>query len=178
MNRRRFSAWLAALPFGAAAASAVAEDAKQAEPPKKPSDEAERKKLEKALAEKLSGASLVGFYTENGAEAKTKLLAETYKLGEVKKLPEGDLWSFVYRYGESGLPIPLPALEIKWAGDTPVIVLTDMAIPGLGKFTSRVLFYGDEYCGTWSGGPDHGGKLFGKIVPPSANKDGNAKKKE
>ena len=60
--------------------------------------------------------------------------------------------------------IPLPPLEVKWAGDTPVITLTDLAIPGLGTFTARVLFYRGEYCGTWSA-VDHGGTLFGKIQP-------------
>ena len=54
-------------------------------------------------------------------------------------------------------------LPVKWAGDTPVISLTNKAIPGFGTFTARVMFYGDEYAGTWSGG-SHGGLMWGKIV--------------
>ena len=39
---------------------------------------------------------------------------------------------------------------------------SDLAIPGFGTFTSRVLIYRGQYAGTWDGG-DHGGHLFGKI---------------
>ena len=59
-------------------------------------------------------------------------------------------------------PVPIPVL-IKWAGDTPVITLTDLAIPGMGTYTARVVLYRDQYAGTWSG-KDHGGQIFGKIV--------------
>ncbi len=127
--------------------------------------DADRAKLEAELAETLSGAALVGYYTTAGQEKARGLVSETYRLGTVKKLAQGDYWSIQYRYGDDkdALLIPLPPLEIKWAGDTPVITLTDFAIPGIGTFTARVLFYRGEYCGTWSAG-DHGGQLFGKIV--------------
>ena len=42
------------------------------------------------------------------------------------------------------------------------ITVTDAKIPGLGTYTARVMFYRDEYAGTWSGG-NHGGHLWGKI---------------
>jgi hypothetical protein len=64
------------------------------------------------------------------------------------------------------LPIPL---EIKWAGDTPVITLTKLAIPGLGTFTSRVVIYEGRYAGTWQ--HDRvGGHLFGKIEKAVSDK--------
>ena len=53
--------------------------------------------------------------------------------------------------------------ESEWAGDTPVISLTDASVPGLGTFSARVLFYEDRYAGTWSHG-DVGGNQFGRIV--------------
>jgi hypothetical protein len=65
------------------------------------------------------------------------------------------------KYGDKDVTVPIP-LEIKWAGDTPVITLTDLAIPGLGTFTARVLIYDDRYAGTWQHGKV-GGSLFGKI---------------
>jgi hypothetical protein len=40
--------------------------------------------------------------------------------------------------------------------------LTDLTIPGVGTFTSRVMFYGDRYAGTWQHG-DHGGLFWGTI---------------
>ncbi|HUY33523.1 MAG TPA: hypothetical protein VMV69_12305 [Pirellulales bacterium] len=120
---------------------------------------ADRATLEKEFAESLSAATLVGYFTYDGQEDKG-LRKEKYKLKSVKKLT-GDHWLFEYQYGKDAA-IPLP-LEVKWAGDTPVITLTDAKIPGVGTFTARVLFYRGEYAGTWAAG-DHGGKLFGKIV--------------
>jgi len=66
------------------------------------------------------------------------------------------------RYGSHDVPVPVP-VTIKWAGDTPVITLTDLTLPGMGAYTARVLLYRDQYAGTWSG-KNVGGQLFGKIV--------------
>jgi hypothetical protein len=76
---------------------------------------------------------------------------------------KGDLWRFDTRivYGDHDVTLPLP-LTVKWAGDTPVITLTDTGIPGLGTYTARVLIYRGQYAGTWSAG-DHGGQLYGRI---------------
>jgi hypothetical protein len=66
---------------------------------------------------------------------------------------------------------------VVWAGDTPVITLDKMPIPGFGTFTCRVMIFGDQYAGTWDGG-DHGGHLFGKIVPAEDAADAIAPAKE
>ena len=91
---------------------------------------------------------------------------EKYKLKTVKKLPGGNRWLFEYQYGDKGTVIPLPR-EVKWAGDTPVITLTELTIPGMGTFTARVLVYGDRYAGTWQHGKV-GGHLFGRIEKPKS----------
>ena len=57
------------------------------------------------------------------------------------------------------LPLTLP---IRWAGDTPVICVDKLGIPGLGVYTARVMIYADHYAGFWSGA-NHGGHLFGII---------------
>jgi len=118
----------------------------------------------------MSGATLVGRFTLIEDKQEQPLKEDRYTLGTVKKLPNG-LWSFETRiqYGDHDVKVPL-ALEVKWAGDTPVITLTDVLVPGLGTFTSRVLVYRDWYAGTWSGG-NHGGHLFGRIVHGDAAKD-------
>jgi hypothetical protein len=66
------------------------------------------------------------------------------------------------------IPLPLP---IEWAGNTPVIVVDDVTIPGMGTFSARVMFFADHYAGYWKHG-DHGGHLFGVVYPakPPANK--------
>jgi hypothetical protein len=107
---------------------------------------------------------------------------EKYTITRVTKSKD-DYWIFVARiqYGKRDITIPM-SLQVKWAGDTPVITLTDLTIPGLGMFTSRVLIYGDRYAGTWQHGKT-GGHLWGrieKIEKPATEEgpDGKAEKKK
>jgi hypothetical protein len=149
--------------------------ATHAQPPaEKPADKPAEKappsqeQLERRFAEQLSGSVLAGHFTDNANKEKP-LTEERYTISKVSKL-KGDIWLFQTRiqYGKHDLSLPLP-LAVKWAGDTPVITLTDVEVPGLGKFTARVLIYGDQYAGTWSGG-DHGGHLFGRVEKANAQK--------
>jgi len=119
--------------------------------------------LEKQFAETMSGATLVGNFTIVGVNDDKPLREERYTLGKVMKL-KNDLWSIEARiqYGDHDVKLPL-ALPVKWAGDTPVISVTDVTFPGLGTYSARVLVYRGWYAGTWHGG-NHGGHLFGRIV--------------
>ncbi|MCB9921429.1 MAG: hypothetical protein H6822_04570 [Planctomycetaceae bacterium] len=110
----------------------------------------------------MSGVKLVGRFTILGKDD-GPMPKEEYTINSVTKLPDGDLWLFNARikYGERDLTVPLP-LEVKWAGDTPVITLTDFTIPGMGTFSSRVVIDNQKYAGTWSHGKA-GGHLFGLI---------------
>lgn len=126
----------------------------------------DRAALEKAFAEKMTGATLVGSFTITGRNETKPPRPERYELGTVKKL-KGDSWLWVAKiqYGNKDTKVPLPlTLTVKWAGDTPVITLTNFTVPGLGTFTARVLFYGDKYVGTWQHGKV-GGHMFGRIEP-------------
>jgi len=120
----------------------------------------DKKQLYSDFSELLSGVKLVGRFTtlgnDDGPAAK-----EEYTIHSATKLPQGDYWLITARikYGHVDLTIPMP-LEIKWAGDTPVITLTKLTLPGLGTFSSRVLIYNDKYVGTWTHG-EVGGHLFG-----------------
>ena len=62
--------------------------------------------------------------------------------------------------------MPLP---IKWAGDTPVISMDKLSIPGLGTFSAHVVIDDDKYAGTWKHGKA-GGHLFGNIGRININK--------
>ncbi len=140
-----------------------------AEPAAKPADDAQAA-LEKKFAEDMSGVVLVGHFT-NGELKKDRLpKEEKYTIEKVSKLI-GDTWLFQVQieYGDHNVKLPLP-LEVKWAGDTPVVTLNKTPVPGLGTFSSRVLFYDNHYAGTWDGG-DHGGHLFGKIVKKADSAD-------
>jgi hypothetical protein len=118
--------------------------------------------LEKTFSERMTGSTLVGHFTDRTRE-KAALKEEKYSLGKVAKV-DGDKWLFEARiqYGQHDVTVPL-TLRVVWAGDTPVITLDDFLVPGFGRFTCRVMIFGDQYAGTWDGA-NHGGHLFGKIV--------------
>lgn len=145
-----FRTWLAAgalvLSFSASAISAGKED---------------HKALEKEFAKKLGGATLVGRFTVDG-HAETGKNADRYEIESAEKI-EGHRWIITARikYGKHDVKVPVP-VEVFWAGDTPVIELTNAAVPGMGTFTSRVMIYGDRYAGTWQHGK-FGGPMWGKI---------------
>ena len=117
---------------------------------------------EKRFAAMLSNVTLVGTYTqENNTDRAEK---ERYTIYRVSKIPGRDsLWRFDVRmeFGTVNLRLPL-ALPVQWVGRTPLIVLDDYGIPGLGSFSARVLFDGSRYAGTWQHGKV-GGHLFGII---------------
>ncbi len=122
---------------------------------------AEQAALERQFEESLSGATLVGHFTIGNSSSLTE---EKYTIQKVSKIKDG-LWLFQARieYGKRDVTLPLP-LPVKWAGDTPMITLTDLSIPGIGAYTARVMFYRGQYAGTWSGKTGGGGHLFGRIV--------------
>lgn len=140
--------------------------------PKAATPQPSQEELEKQFAETMSGATLVGNFTVVGLEGDKPFKEDRYTLGKVAKLPNG-LWSIEARiqYGNHDVKLPL-ALPVKWAGDTPMITVTDVAFPGLGTYTARVLIYRGWYAGTWNGGT-HGGHMFGRI-----EKAGDAKPTE
>jgi hypothetical protein len=168
----RFATLFAAsLLIYSATAVVAAEPAASATPaPTQPAREA-------ALAEMLSGATLEGSFTVSSLASKdggsgqngTRLAREKYTLGEVKKL-DGNLWLLPTRiqYGDKDLQIPI-TLPIEWAGDTPVVVVDNLGLPGLGTVSARVMFFADHYAGYWQHG-DASGNLFGVIhrAPPKA----------
>jgi hypothetical protein len=117
--------------------------------------------FEKEFAQMMTGAVLVGHSTLDNREGLSG--EERYSIDRVAKV-SGDVWMFQARMklSDHEIPVPIP-VAIKWAGDTPVITLTDLSIPGMGTYTARVVLYRNRYAGTWSG-KNHGGELFGSIV--------------
>jgi hypothetical protein len=119
--------------------------------------------LIKKLESSLSGATLVGVFTVDGVKSDRAPRQDKYTLGKVSKLPEADLWSFEAKVAIGGPAKTIPiVVAIKWAGDTPMIQLTNTTIPGLGTFSARVFFYEDRYAGTWQHGP-FAGHMYGRI---------------
>lgn len=117
--------------------------------------------LERRFTDQLHGASLVGRFTIAGREDR-QASPDRYDISSVEKLAGND-WRFNVRmrYGSVDATLPV-VVTMLWAGDTPIITMTDVTIPTLGTFTARVFFYGDRYAGTWQHG-QFGGHMFGRI---------------
>jgi hypothetical protein len=160
------------LPIAATLLIVFSSFATAADPAKEGAQAPSQEELNKKLAADLTNVKLIGSFTVSGKEGDAPK-EEEYTITSALKLPEPDLWLLKARikYGKTDQTLPIP-LEIKWAGDTPVITLTNLEIPGLGTFTSRVVIYDGRYAGTWQHG-DVGGHLFGRIekLPADAPKD-------
>lgn len=126
---------------------------------------------EKAFVEQMSNCVLIGSFTVDGKSDGDPLKEERYEIDSVASAG-GDLWIFMTRvkYGkiDTKLPITVP---VKWAGETPMVSLTNATLPGLGsEFSARVLFHDNRYAGTWQHGKV-GGHMFGRIekreAPPT-----------
>lgn len=161
---RRFcrSAFVAFVVLAQVGAAEEAGGKKSPEAATQATEQPSQDELEKRFAEALSGVVFAGNYsvTTHGQEKPAQM--EKYTITRVSKVKD-DTWLFATRiqYGKTDLAIPL-TLSVKWAGDTPVITLTNLTIPGLGTFTSRVLIYGERYAGTWQHDKT-GGHLWGRI---------------
>jgi hypothetical protein len=123
--------------------------------------------LEAKFKEQMTGARFNGRWCmlKDGALGEER--QEKYSIEGATK-SGGDVWLIYARiqYGNKDVRVPVP-VRVKWAGDTAVITLDDVSLPGLGTYTARVLVYEKTYAGTWSAG-DHGGMLHGVIEKADA----------
>jgi hypothetical protein len=116
----------------------------------------------------LSNSTLTGVFTIDGRPL-NKLEEERYEIKSAKKVDgEENLWEITTRikYGDKDLTVPV-FVNIEWVGRTPMIVLDNIAIPGLGTFSARVVFHDRKYAGTWKH-DNVGGHLFGRVEPADA----------
>ena len=147
-----------------------AQDKKESTPTEKPKDAAPAAKpkltqeeLEAKFKTTLTKATFNGRWCalkdgELGPEKEDK-----YTILGVSKLG-GAVWVINARiqYGKKDITAPIP-VQVKWAGDTAVIIVDDVGVPGSGTYSARVMIYNNTYAGTWSGG-DHGGMMSGVIT--------------
>ena len=124
---------------------------------------ADQAALDESFKKALTGATLSGRWRTVEGGKLGEEGEEKYTIQSVAKAG-ADLWIVVARiqYGGKDVSIPVP-VRVKWAGDTPVISVTDAGLPGLGTYTARVMVYRDVYTGAWFG-PGHGGLLSGAIL--------------
>lgn len=115
---------------------------------------------EKKFQQDMTNVTMKGFFTVGDDPATQE---DTYRIERVTKVKD-DVWNFEARVMYNGkdfkATIPVP---VKWAGETPVLTLTNYFIKGHGIFSARILVFQGMYAGTW-GAQSHGGKMFGKII--------------
>ena len=122
-------------------------------------DPASLSELERGFAERMENVALVGTYSARGRDGRSE---DRYEIASVEKIEDG-LWRFNARMNCCGVNGDIPVtVPLHWVGDTPMIMMTDTSIPGVGTFTVRLFFYGDRYSGTWEHG-DVGGHMSGRI---------------
>ena len=115
---------------------------------------------ERQFAERMRGVSLVGSYNVAGKDRPPS--ADRYDIASVEKIGD-NLWRFNAHMDCCGINGNIPiAVPMTWVGDTPMIMMTDTTLPGIGTFTVRLFFYGDRYAGTWQHGKV-GGHMSGRI---------------
>lgn len=89
---------------------------------------------------------------------------DKYTIVSVEKV-SGSSWVMNAEMRGAVLPIPV---QVKWAGDTAVIIVDHLQLPGANgygggtAYSARLLIHDHTYAGTWSGG-DHGGLMSGVI---------------
>src|SRR5436190_15380697 len=119
--------------------------------------------VERRFSEGMRNVTMAGTFTVAGRENRTPRV-DRYEIASVEKVGD-DLWRFNAKMdccglgGSEAIPIVVP---MRFVGDTPVIMMTDTSLPGMGTFTVRVFFYGDRYAGTWQHGKV-GGHMSGRI---------------
>jgi hypothetical protein len=133
-------------------------------------DDAKQAQREAKFAEALSGAVLVGTFSIDGVKAEKAPFTERYELKSVKKAKDG-LWTFTARVTYLNLDVTLPVtVPVVWAGDTPMVSLTNTTLPGLGnELSAKVIFDEGRYAGTWQHGK-FGGHMWGRIERPGVGK--------
>ena len=87
---------------------------------------------------------------------------DKYNIVSVTK-GEGDKWTvhakMKYRNQEMVMPIPV---RMQFSGDTAILIVDNLMIPGGGTYTARLLIFERTYSGTWKS-QRGGGMLYGTI---------------
>lgn len=117
---------------------------------------------EQAFVDRMNNALFVGRWclVKEGQMGEDR--ADEYVIQSASKV-EGDDWVITTRMKFGGVDVNVNVpVQVKWAGDTPVISVTDVKIPQVGEYSARVAVDGDQYGGSWRG-VGYGGLMYGVI---------------
>ena len=118
--------------------------------------------LEKEFQQSMSGVVLSGRFTRQDGNVSTG--EDKYTIEKATKVKD-DLWRIDahVKFGGQEMTVPV-SIHVRWAGDTPMLTLTDESVAGMGKYTVRILIYRGQYAGTWANSQGRGGQMFGTIT--------------
>ena len=140
-----------------------AQDKSASDAAAKPAPVASADQLEATFKAMLTKATMSGRWcsVKDGKLGPEK--EDKYNIVSASKV-NGSKWivSARIQLNKREMVVPIP-VEVKWAGDTAVLIVDKLQYPGGGTYSARVLFYEHTYAGTWSGG-DHGGLMSGVIT--------------
>jgi len=147
----------------------------------KPDGAGDLERRESEFTEMLSGAVLEGSWQVahgedlGGAAPLSEPRTDRYSIVAVRKGSD-DQWIVGARveYMEKDVTLPVP-VRVIWAGDTPVITLDSMNLPGLGRYSARVMFHRGYYSGVWHG-DNYGGVMSGRIIKSDGSKEEQGRK--
>lgn len=165
---------------GAKASGPVTAPAAQTNPAS--DDDTKKKKTQAELfakfTEDMKNVKLIGTFTVDGRGG--KFMEEEYVITSVKKADESNYWviNSKIKYGKIDVTVPL-VLPVEWAGETPMISISDLKIPlvGSGSFGAKVIFSEGKYAGTWNH-DKVGGHMFGRIEKIKEVKTEKKKRKQ
>src|SRR5262245_22679478 len=98
-----------------------------------------QQEIEAKFKASMDGTALQGNMKGVNKDAMSK--GEKFVIEKVTKVVDTWLFQMRFQYGDHDVPVPVP-IRVTWAGDTPVLTLTEVPIPGFGTYTARVLIYG------------------------------------
>lgn len=147
-----------AIVFLSPARSVVAQDTDASES----TAPAAMNELEQAFSDRLENARFTGRWSLVADGKIGEERTDEYLINSATKV-RGDDWVIVtrMRFGTVDVNVPI-TVQVKWAGDTPVISVSELAIPNVGTYSARVVVDKDQYGGSWRG-QGYGGLMYGVI---------------
>lgn len=117
----------------------------------------------------LSNAYLSGRWAplKNGELGEERTGDKYNIVGVTKGTGENWIVQAKMKYRDQEMVIPIP-VQVKFAGDTAILIVDKLSIPGGGTYSARLMFYERTYSGTWAGGRG-GGMLYGVITNETAS---------
>jgi hypothetical protein len=161
-------------PGGEGASKGKAEAAKGDKAVGTPSQE----ELEARFKTMLTKAVLTGRWSPiENARLGPEKDEDKYEIVSAGKV-SGDQWviNARMRYGKNEMVLPI-SVQVKWSGETPMIIVNNLSMGGNKSYSARVLFFDGTYSGSWNSSAGYGGVLYGTVdhIDPYPKPDGAKK---